>query len=177
MAKPPRVSVVPIESLTCDPENARLHNHRNIDLIQESIHAVGAARSGVIDEDGIIRAGNGMHEAAMLAGLREAIIIETDGQRPVFVKRTGLSREQKIRLAIDDNRTQETSSFDAATVAKLADEFPVIKRAWTPAEWAELMQQAEDEAAGDEDAAGGAGDPHVTCPKCGHVFTPTKERA
>jgi hypothetical protein len=137
------VEIVGLDALQPDPENARVHNPRNIGMLEDSIHAVGAARSGVIDEDGIIRAGNGMHEAAIQAGLTQAIVVDTDGTMPVFVRRSGLSREQKVRLAIDDNRIQELSTFDAEGVAALAEEFPNIRQGWTDIEWAKMLAEAE----------------------------------
>lgn len=47
-----------LETLQLDPRNARTHAQDNIDLISDSLHEVGAARSIVIDEDGVILAGN-----------------------------------------------------------------------------------------------------------------------
>jgi len=57
-----------IGQLKPDPRNARKHNPRNIGMIEAALHEVGAARSIVIDEDGVVLAGNGVVEAAALAG-------------------------------------------------------------------------------------------------------------
>ena len=48
-----------ISDLTADPRNARTHDERNIGLISTSLKEVGAARSIVIDEKGVVLAGNG----------------------------------------------------------------------------------------------------------------------
>ena len=58
-----------IKDLTPDPENRRAHNPRNLGMVVDALHAVGAARSIVIDEDNVILAGNGVTEAAAEAGV------------------------------------------------------------------------------------------------------------
>ena len=60
-----------IKHLVPDPENARKHNPKNIGVIVESLHAVGAARSIVIDEDNRILAGNGVIEASRGSGYHQ----------------------------------------------------------------------------------------------------------
>ena len=52
-----------IGELKPDPKNARRHNPRNVGMIVDSLRAVGAARSIVIDEKGNILAGNATIEA------------------------------------------------------------------------------------------------------------------
>ena len=62
---PVEVSVVPLAKLTPLADNLRSHTTRGIDFIASSLDRVGAARSGVIDEDRVILAGNGMRQAAV----------------------------------------------------------------------------------------------------------------
>ena len=85
------VEVVPLDTLTPLTDNPRTHTSRGIDFLKASLGRVGAARSGVIDEARTILAGNGMQDAATQVGYREAVVVTTDGTRPVFVQRTGLS--------------------------------------------------------------------------------------
>jgi hypothetical protein len=54
--------------------------------LEAVLQRVGAARSGVIDDDGIVLAGNGFRAAAMAAGFTHAIIVDADGHTPVFVR-------------------------------------------------------------------------------------------
>src|SRR5690242_8003130 len=107
-----RVEVVPIEQLTELPSNPRVHHPRDLGYLEDVIQRVGAARSGVIDEAGVVLAGNGFREAAMQAGLREAIVVESDGTRPVFVRRSNLSEAQKAELVVADNRASELSDWN-----------------------------------------------------------------
>ncbi len=130
MSSPAEVSVVTLTKLTPLADNPRSHTTRGIDFIASSLDRVGAARSGVIDEDRVILAGNGMREAAVQAGYRDAIVVRVDGTRPVFVQRTNLSPPQKIRVIIDDNRASELSGWNA----KLLD-YAERDPDWAAPEW------------------------------------------
>jgi DNA modification methylase len=101
-----------IGDLVPDPENARLHNERNIGQIVRSLQEVGAARSIVIDENNQILAGNGVVDAAGIAGIEGVQVVEADGNTIIAVRRTGLTPDQKKRLALWDNRTGELALWD-----------------------------------------------------------------
>lgn len=101
-----------IGQLKPDPKNARKHNQRNIGQIVSSLQEVGASRSIVIDEDNIILAGNGVIEAAGIAGIENVRVIEADGNEIIAVKRKGLTPEQKTRLALWDNRAAELAEWN-----------------------------------------------------------------
>jgi hypothetical protein len=101
-----------IKDLKPDKKNARKHNPRNIGLIEKSLQEVGAARSIVIDEDNNILAGNGTVEAAAQAGITKLKIVQADGNEIVAVQRRGLTKQQKERLALFDNRTAELAEWD-----------------------------------------------------------------
>ena len=118
---PPR-PIKSIGDLTFDPKNARRHSPRNIGAITSSLQKVGAARSIVVDEDGVILAGNGTVEAAAVAGIEKVIVVPADGNTIVAVQRTGLTPRQKAELAIADNRTSDLSEFDAGVLEELAVE-------------------------------------------------------
>lgn len=100
-----------IRDLIEDPENRREHNPRNIGMIATALQEVGAARSIVIDENNVVRAGNGVLEAAAEVGITKVKVVEADGNTIVAVRRRGLDDEQKRRLAMFDNRTNEVSSW------------------------------------------------------------------
>lgn len=100
-----------LRDLTPDPENRRLHNPRNVGMIVDSLHRVGAARSIVIDEHNTVLAGNGVLEAAAEAGIERVRIIEASGHEIIAVRRRGLTHEQKFHLAVSDNRGTETSEW------------------------------------------------------------------
>jgi len=132
--------VTQITELQPDPRNARKHNTRNIEMIGESLHEVGAARSIVIDENNVILAGNGVIEAAPQAGITRVRVIEADGSEIIAVRRTGLSPAQKQRLALYDNRAAELAEWDATVLADLAQDADVaLDQMFDAAELDELL--------------------------------------
>lgn len=125
MAKAANTSNKQIETLadlTPDPRNARKHNPRNVGMLEKSLNEVGAARSIVIDENGVVLAGNATIEAAGRAGIERVQVVDADGETIVAVRRTGLTQTQKTRLALYDNRTAELADWDAEVIASLVAE-------------------------------------------------------
>lgn len=94
-----------------DKRNYRKHGDKNKKLIRKSLDELGAGRSIVIDADGEIIGGNGVFEAW---GDRPIKVIESDGSELVVVQRTDLKTEDEKRkkLAIMDNSTSDTSTWD-----------------------------------------------------------------
>jgi hypothetical protein len=179
-----------------DPQNVRAHNARNIGMIEDSLRDLGAARSIVIDEDGVILAGNGVVEAAAAAGIERVITVDADGDAIIAVRRRGLTPEQKKKLTLTDNRTSDTSTWDVEELERLRREDPAIfEGLWFEDELdrdiARLQamagfdpntspEQSNDRiTAGDVDRAEGqqagkyGNDPNyreVVCPKCAYAF-------
>lgn len=85
-----------------------------------------AARSGVSDGDGVIRAGNGSVEAALEEGITEAIVVDVDGDQMVIVRRRDWTPEEAMAYAITDNKLTDLSEFDYRTIA---DQLPVLEEA------------------------------------------------
>jgi ParB-like chromosome segregation protein Spo0J len=87
-------------------------------MLVESLEALGAARSIVIDEGNDILAGNGIVEAAAEAGITKVRVIDTDGHTLIAVRRSGLSAEDKRALALYDNRTPELAEWNPEQLAQ-----------------------------------------------------------
>lgn len=119
-----------IGELIPDARNARKHTPRNIGLIVDALHEVGAARSIVIDDEGNILAGNGTVEAAAEAGIERVQVVDADGETLVAVRRTGLTKAQKKRLALFDNRTAETAEWEPEVLAELAQDGIKLDDLW-----------------------------------------------
>jgi DNA modification methylase len=117
--------VTSINSLLPDHKNARKRTDRSASLIKESIDRYGAARSIVIDEDNRILAGNGTIEAAKAAGIKNVRIIESDGTEVIAVRRTGLTEDEKIGVALADNRTSDLSEWDQEMLRRLSEEHDI----------------------------------------------------
>lgn len=111
-----------INNLKSDHKNARKRTDRSAALIAESLKRYGAARSIVIDEDGRILAGNGTVEGAKKAGINKVRIIEAEGDELIAVRRTGLSEDEKVGLALADNRSSDLSEWDSEMLRQLSEE-------------------------------------------------------
>lgn len=96
--------------------NPRVHNSRNISVIAEALHRVGPARSGVIDEDNVLLAGNGTAEALAQAGITKVRVIDGAPDEWVVVRVNGLSPQQKRLLTYADNRAGELAGWLAEEV-------------------------------------------------------------
>ena len=111
-----------LQDLKPDPRNARRRTSRSASLIAKSLEQFGAARSIVIDEYNRVLAGNGTIEGAKVAGIQKLRIVEADGTEIIAVRRSGLTEEQKVALAIADNRTSDLSEWDSDILQELSQE-------------------------------------------------------
>jgi hypothetical protein len=145
-----------IKDLKSDHKNARKRTDRSAKLIAESLQRFGAARSIVIDEDNRILAGNGTIEGAKAAGIKNVRVIETDGTEIIAVRRTGLSEDEKVGLAVADNRTSDLSEWDHEMLQQLSQDHDL--EPWFDADdLAELLSD-DDAAAADDDANSSSSD-------------------
>lgn len=134
-----------LSDLTPDPQNARRHNPRNVGMIESALGEVGAARSIVIDENGVVLAGNATIEAAAAAGIERVQVVEADGETIIAVRRSGLTAEQKTKLALYDNRAAELADWDASVLAALGEEID-LSGLFRPDEIGRILDQAGTEA-------------------------------
>lgn len=113
-----------LADLTPDAKNARRHSPRNVGLIETALGEVGAARSIVIDEAGHVLAGNATVEAAARVGIERVKVVEASGNEIVAVRRSGLTKRQKTRLALLDNAPNAPEAnpeyWDAQVIGDLA---------------------------------------------------------
>lgn len=157
--------------LTPDPENARRHTPRNMEMIEAALQEVGAARSIVIDEDGLVLAGNATIEAAVKAGIERVQVVDADGSTIIAVRRSGLSKKDKKRLALYDNQAGALAEWDSEQIAALqreeagalagifdADELAEILQSVPNVEFPEYTEDIENDVKMCE------------CPECGHKF-------
>jgi len=139
-SRPKRVS---LDSLKPTPRNARIHPDRNRSDLAASVKEFGAARSVVMDGDGHIQAGAGVLEAAVEAGITEAIIVPADGKTLVVVERSDLKGKRADAYGIADNKTGESSEWNEdqlrETMTALADDGMANATGFDEAELAALF--------------------------------------
>lgn len=137
-----------IKDLKSDHKNARRRTDRSASLIAESLKRYGAARSIVIDEDGRILAGNGTVEGAKKAGIDKLRIIEAEGDELIAVRRAGLTEDQKVGLALADNRSSDLSEWDHDMLRQLSEDHDLTP--WFKDD--ELLAEVLDTVEGNTDA-------------------------
>jgi ParB-like chromosome segregation protein Spo0J len=113
---------VRVDVIKPDPDNARLHDARNIKAIAQSLKSFGQRKPIVVEaETGCTQAGAGTLEAAKLLGWRyiAAVLVTDDGK-------TGKA------YALADNRTAELASWDFQQVSKQVRELYNVDSAEQP---------------------------------------------
>jgi site-specific DNA-methyltransferase (adenine-specific) len=96
-----KIKKIAIDKLKFDPRNARLHDDRNIGAVVKSLEEFGQQRPIIVDEDNVVRAGNGLLEAAKELGWKEISIVVTE-----------LKGSDLKAYGIADNRTAELSDWN-----------------------------------------------------------------
>jgi len=96
-----KIQKIDINKLQLDPRNARMHDDRNIGAVVRSLEEFGQQRPIVVDTNNIVRAGNGLVEAAKEMGWSEIDFVRTE-----------LTGSDLLAYGIADNRTAELSDWD-----------------------------------------------------------------
>lgn len=107
-----------LDDLYLDPNNARLHDDRNIQAIKGSLKKFGQQKNIVVNKDGMILAGNGTYAAAKLLGW-ETLTCNV----------TTLEGFTAMAYALADNRTAELATWDLVVLQdqlKMIDEPKLI---------------------------------------------------
>ena len=162
-----------LEDLKQDPVNARKHNPRNVNMIVDSIQELGCGRSILIDEDGMIIAGNATYEALVEAGITKVRVVEGRGDEIVAVRPIDLTKLEKARLALFDNRASELASWDTEVLATLTGIDNLFDNIFSDRELAVLLgDDYEPDIEEKSDGGHTEGNHVVVCPKCQHEFKP-----
>lgn len=130
--------------LSPDPKNANRGTTRGRKMLSKSVKELGAARSIVVDKHGVVVAGNKTREAAQAAGLKDAIVVETEGDQLVVVKRRdwdlSVPGGAAQRYAIADNRIAEVDlDFDTDVLKAAMDDGINLEEFWSKAELRGLL--------------------------------------
>jgi DNA modification methylase len=96
------VEILPLDRITPNPHNSRLHSAGQIADLVKSIREFGWTNPLLVDEDGLLLAGHGRLMAAKKAGLSEV----------PCVRKVGLSPAQKRAYVIADNQLGLGSEWD-----------------------------------------------------------------
>lgn len=158
LSKFPRHRVMSIDQLVPYANNARTHSQAQIDKIVASIREFGFTNPVLTDGKRGIVAGHGRVIAAKQLGMAEVPVIEL----------SHLSAKQRRAYVLADNRLALDAGWDSELLAlelgELRDDgFDLALTGFDMDELGKLFDQKPHPAP--ERAA-------VTCPACGHEFTP-----
>ena len=127
---------IPIDVLTEDESNARLHEGRSIKAIKESLSRFGQQKPIVLRQDGkSVLAGNGTLRAARELGWTQIAAVKTK-----------LKGEEAAAFSIADNRTAELSDWDVGVLEEHIGSFDTLDGiGFTMAELGELFKTDDDD--------------------------------
>jgi hypothetical protein len=138
-AKPLKIENVLISGLKADPNNARSHNKKNVDVIAESLKRFGQQKPIVVDSRNVVLAGNGTVQAAKQLGWEH-----------IDICRTSLDGSAAIAFALADNRSAELASWDTVILGAMLDDLKTSGVEMSPLGFELPVGILED---GDEDEA------------------------
>ena len=99
---------IDIKDLILDPQNARLHDKRNLEAIAGSLQKFGQRKPIVIDASNTIVAGNGTVTAAKNIGWGQILAVRVPSD---------WTAEQIKAYALADNRTSELAEWDSTILS------------------------------------------------------------
>lgn len=132
MAKP-KIIETTLESLVPDDCNYNEGTEFGNALIEQSLAKFGAGRSILLDKNNRIIAGNKTTENCANIGLENVLIVETDGNTLVAVKRTDidLDSEKGREMAIADNATSKANmKWNKTLLMATAKKMNINMRNW-----------------------------------------------
>lgn len=123
-----KIKQIKIEELIPDDKNHNIHTKKGMDLLEKSLGKVGIIESITVSNDNKIISGNARHEIIGRNFNEEAILIETDGTKPVIIKRTDIISETKqfYEASILANTTAKANiEIDVEAIELLVEEFQI----------------------------------------------------
>lgn len=119
-----------IENLVPDNLNANKGTEYGQRLLEDSLRKFGAGRSILIDKNNRVIAGNKTVENAVNIGLDNVIVVETNGNQIVAVRRKDidLDSEKGRELALADNATGKANlAWDTNAIKEITEQWNNIK--------------------------------------------------
>lgn len=122
------IEIVKIATLIFDPNNARIHDEKNLLAIESSLIQFGQRKPIVLTSSSLIVAGNGTTEAAKRLGWKEIAAVRVPDS---------WSQDEVKAFALADNRTSELAAWNPERLSEQlkelsAAEFPVFDLGFEP---------------------------------------------
>lgn len=122
-----------IDQLIPDDKNFNKGTEYGQHLIENSLRKFGAGRSILLDKNNRIIAGNKTIENAVNVGMENVIIVETDGNQIVAVKRKDIDLDSAKgrELALADNATGKANlAWDEENITKVCEQYNIDVEDW-----------------------------------------------
>lgn len=135
-----KIEEIKIADLTLDPNNARMHDQKNLSAIAGSLELFGQRKPIVIDSANVIVAGNGTVQAAKLLNWEKVACVRIPAD---------WTSEQIKAYALADNRTAEMAKWDdeilGIQLLELAEsDFPIQQFGFTQEEKIDKVANTEE---------------------------------
>lgn len=145
-----KIKETTIDQLVPDDKNLNKGTEYGKALLDKSFSKFGAGRSILIDKNNRIIAGNKASESFGESGGEKVVVVETEGDVLVAVKRTDIDLDSKEgrELALADNATQKADlDWDADKLGEVAAEWDINPGDWgVESAWSGTPKEAtEDE--------------------------------
>lgn len=122
-----------IQSLVFDDKNFNKGTEYGGHLMDESLRKFGLGRSILIDKNNRIIAGNKTAEKAGELGFEKVVVVETDGDTLVAVKRKDIDLDSQMgrELALADNATSKANlAWDEDMIMQCSEQFDFDPEDW-----------------------------------------------
>jgi hypothetical protein len=104
------IKIVPTESIRPHDQNVKEHTERSTRALADSLRKFGQRRPIVINQDGQILSGHGLHQAALQLGLKEVFVVQVDDDDAA-----------QLRWMVTDNRTAQLSRWRPNRLREVLD--------------------------------------------------------
>lgn len=128
-----KITSAKIDEIVPDNHNFNKGTEYGAHLMEKSFRKFGAGRSILIDKNNRVIAGNKSLQTAAEIGLEDVIVVETDGNQLVAVKRTDLDLDAATgrEMALADNATgKENLEFDLPKIEEITADLDINPKEW-----------------------------------------------
>jgi hypothetical protein len=138
-----------ITELLPDTKNPNKHTQRGMGMLEDSIQECGFGDSLTVDRNGRIISGNARAEVLVSVGMEDAVVVQSDGTKPIIHQRTDLDLENDTdhrarRLSLQLNRIHEADlEWNAGILAELAQDGVELSDLWSTEEMDALLLSSQ----------------------------------
>lgn len=154
--------------------NANRHTQRGIGLLEDSIQRDGWIGAITVAADGEAFDGSARIEVGAGAGFEDAIVVESDGSRPIIHRRIDIPTAddpKAVKLGVAANRIAQIDlDMDAEILAGIVADGVDLSDLYSGDEFSALANEVPDVEFREYDESVENEVQYCECPSCGHKF-------